>query len=315
MQSGSGWRVTASVGLGRCVRRIGVLVLGLALSGCMGAGQIAGLSERRVTVAVESVEGAPPAVVHRFVTLLNDEAAARNIIVVSPNEANYRVRGYLAAQRAEGAATSVSWVLDVYGPDRQRVVRFSGEQKATGPTWAWAQGDDETLRRMARMGTERLAAFVGAAPSVTAAAMTPSAGGTTAQHDALRLAGRLDTGGLGDFPHLARGAGAHRHACRRLRPGGRRPLTPASDPARVAPKRSPNQLNLRDKARRRPALVLPASAPPCYQGAANVPVPTTSAQGVARRQACGPITEPSSSSPATRIPRWPTRSPPISPPL
>jgi hypothetical protein len=173
MQSGSGWRVTASVGLERCVRRIGVLVLGLALSGCVGAGQIAGLSEgRRTTVAVESVEGAPPAVVHRFVTLLNDEAAARNIIVVSPNEANYRVRGYLAAQRAEGAATSVSWVLDVYGPDRQRAVRFSGEQKATGPTWAWAQGDDETLRRMARMGTERLAAFVGAAPSVTAAAMT-----------------------------------------------------------------------------------------------------------------------------------------------
>ena len=50
--------------------------------------------------------------------------------------------------RAEGAATSVSWVLDVYGPDRQRAVRFSGEQKATGPTWAWAQGDDETLRRV-----------------------------------------------------------------------------------------------------------------------------------------------------------------------
>jgi len=174
MQSGSGWRVTASVGLERCVRRIGVLVLGLALSGCMGAGQIAGLSERRATVAVESVEGAPPAVVHRFVTLLNDEAAARNIIVVSPNEATYRVRGYLAAQRAEGAATSVSWVLDVYGPDRQRVVRFSGEQKATGPTWAWAQGDDETLRRMARMGMERLAAFVGTAPSVTTAAVAAS---------------------------------------------------------------------------------------------------------------------------------------------
>src|SRR5215468_2434637 len=103
MQSGSGWRVTASVGLERRVRRIGVLVLGLALSGCMGAGQIAGLSDgRRATVAVESVEGAPPAVVHRFVTLLNDEAAARGITVVSPNEANYRVRGYLAAQRAEG---------------------------------------------------------------------------------------------------------------------------------------------------------------------------------------------------------------------
>jgi hypothetical protein len=177
MQSGSGWRVidAASVGLKRRVRRIGVLVLGLALSGCVGAGQIAGLSEgRRATVAVESVEGAPPAVVHRFVTLLNDEAAARGIIIASPSEANYRVRGYLAAQRAEGAATSVSWVLDVYGPDRQRTVRFSGEQKATGPTWAWAQVDDETLRRMARMGMERLAAFVGTAPSVTTAAVAAS---------------------------------------------------------------------------------------------------------------------------------------------
>src|SRR5262245_66111383 len=70
MQSGSGWRVidAASVGLQRRVRRLGVLVLGLALSGCVGAGQIAGLSDgRRATVAVESVEGAPPAVAHRFV--------------------------------------------------------------------------------------------------------------------------------------------------------------------------------------------------------------------------------------------------------
>src|SRR5262245_62762419 len=111
MQSGSGGRVIAgaSVGLKRRVRRIGVLVLGLALSGCVGAGQIAGLSEgRRATVAVESVEGAPPAVVHRFVTLLNDEAAARGIIGVSPSEANYRMRGYLAAHLPDGAPTSAS---------------------------------------------------------------------------------------------------------------------------------------------------------------------------------------------------------------
>jgi hypothetical protein len=181
MQSGSVRRAAeaAPVGIERRLRRMAVLLLGLALSACAGTGQLANLTEGdRTAVAIQSVEGAPAAVVHRFVAMLEDEAAARQIPVVPLSEAGYRLRGYLAAQGDGAAATkAVAWSVDVYRADGQRAVRLSGEEKAAGHPWQ--QADDETLRRIARASMERLAAFLGRSrpPAAAASAATPQSQG------------------------------------------------------------------------------------------------------------------------------------------
>lgn len=161
MQSGSGQSaVRAEEAGGRCrFARIGGLLLGLAVSACASTGQIANLAETpRDTIAVESIDGPPPAVVHRFVTALADEAAAHRIAMVPPNEASYRLRGSLAARGEDGSAgaAAIVWHLDAYDAEGRQVVRLSGEEKAT------AQGfdapEDGALERIAHTGMERLAA-------------------------------------------------------------------------------------------------------------------------------------------------------------
>ena len=142
----------------------------LALSACMGAGQLENLAATgRRAVAIESVEGAPQDVVHRFVAMLNEEAAARQIAVVAPSEAGYRLRGYLAT---DAAAATVSWAWDVYGADRKRAVRLSGAEEAAGRMWE--QADDRILRGIARAGGDQLAAFLAATRPASAPALAAS---------------------------------------------------------------------------------------------------------------------------------------------
>ena len=106
-------------------------------------GQIANLTEtRRATVAFESIDGPPPAVFHKLVQSLKTEAGSRQIAVVAPSEANYRLRGYLAAHGGDGA-TSIAWVLDVYDSSQRRTFRLSGEEKAGGRGGGnWSAADD-----------------------------------------------------------------------------------------------------------------------------------------------------------------------------
>lgn len=169
MQSGLG-RSGASArpaGIDRRCGRLAILLLGLTLSACVNSAQIANLTQAgRATVAFELVGGPPPAVVHKFMKSLKDEAAARRITVVSPSEADYRLRGYLAAHDDGGATsitsiTSITWALDVYGADQHRAIRLGGEEKATGR--AWAAADDEVLHRIASAGMERFAVFLATA--------------------------------------------------------------------------------------------------------------------------------------------------------
>ncbi len=191
MQSGSGRRAAdaAPVGISRCFGRIAVVLSGLAVSACVNAGQIADLSDTgRAAVAIELVDGAPSGVVHRFVDALKEEAAARQIAVVAPSKANYRLRGYLAVQAAEETAstTSVTWALDVYGADQRRAIRLAGEEKTAGGRWE--QVDDQVLRRIARAGAERFAAFLGTVrPPATADVAPPPPPQTAAS-----LLGALD---------------------------------------------------------------------------------------------------------------------------
>ena len=158
---------------GRRFGGIAVLVLGLAVSACVGTGQLANLTETaRPSIAIESIDGPPSAVVPRFVALLKEEAAQHQITVGSPGEVNYRLRGYLAVQSDDGTpahpdttasnpasiTSSITWTLDVYDGDQHRVIRLSGREKAADRPWAAT--DDPALRRVARAGMDQLAAFL-----------------------------------------------------------------------------------------------------------------------------------------------------------
>jgi hypothetical protein len=130
------------------------------------------------TVAFESIDGPPPEVFRKLVTTLNDEAGARNIAVVSRNSApTYRVRGYVSAA-VERNRTTFDWVWDVYDADKRRTLRISGEEPALASRRsrdAWSAADDAVLRRMARSGMEKIAAFLNSpeTPAPAAAPETP----------------------------------------------------------------------------------------------------------------------------------------------
>ncbi len=178
MQSGLGRSAARAAG-GRFFRwgRLGALLLSLAGAACANVGQIGNLTEgRRATVAFESIEGPPAAVFHKFVRTLKDEAGARQIAVVSSGEAEYRLRGYLAAH-TDGGTTSIAWAWDVYGAGQRRAFRLSGEDQggAAGHN-AWAAADDQMLRRIAQKGIEQLAVFIATArpPSGAVTAETPA---------------------------------------------------------------------------------------------------------------------------------------------
>jgi hypothetical protein len=177
---------------GRCFGGIAVVLLGLAVSACVSTGQLANLTETaRPSIAFESIDGLPSAVVPRFVTMLKEEAAQHQITAGSPGEVNYRLRGYLASQSDDGTAantsssvhsdttssattsimTSIAWTLDVYDGDQHLVIRLGGKEKVADRLWA--ANDDLALRRVARAGMDQLAAFL-------ATSRTPSAGGPVA---------------------------------------------------------------------------------------------------------------------------------------
>jgi hypothetical protein len=82
-------------------------------------------------------------------------------VVSRAGPAAYRVRGYLSAL-VEGNKTSFAWVWDLYDTEKRRALRLAGEEPAARAGQSgWAGADDQILRRMARDGMERLAAFLG----------------------------------------------------------------------------------------------------------------------------------------------------------
>ena len=176
MQSGLGRPAAGARQVGADWRygRAGVLLLGLTVSACVNTGQIANLTEApRTTVAFEPVDGPPSAVFHKFVTSLQNEAGARQISVVAPSEAHYRLRGYLAAQEIDGTS-SVVWVLDAYDAQQRRAFRLAGEEKTAARNGLAA--DDALLERIARAGIGQLAAFSASArPVASATAAVPAA--------------------------------------------------------------------------------------------------------------------------------------------
>ena len=156
-----------------CVAAILLLVAG-ALGGCAGSGAASNannsfaMATSGPTIAFEQIDGPPPQVFDRMVSVLDSESKLRNLAVVSREgqAAAYRVRFYLAAQVVRGK-TMIAWVWDVYDRDQQRALRLSGEEpagKAPGRD-AWAAADDMILRKIAQTGLSGLSNLIKGGPA------------------------------------------------------------------------------------------------------------------------------------------------------
>src|SRR3984957_1934931 len=93
-----------------------LLAIACGLGGCAngpaGIGSFAQASSG-VTVAFESIDGPPPQVFDRMVSVLDSESKLRNLQIVSrEGTASYRVRRYLAAEVSRGRPI-IAWVWDV----------------------------------------------------------------------------------------------------------------------------------------------------------------------------------------------------------
>jgi hypothetical protein len=130
-------------------------------------GPVAAAVVRGPTVAFESIDGPPESIFRKLVQDLNDEATTRQVAVVSRDApAQYRVRGYVAALVEKRRRTVIAWVWDVYDADQRRAIRLSGEEPAgASGRGTWAAADDALLRRIAKSGIERLAAFLATPPA------------------------------------------------------------------------------------------------------------------------------------------------------
>ncbi|KRR10344.1 hypothetical protein, partial [Bradyrhizobium valentinum] len=122
------------------------------------------------TVAFESIDGPPPQVFDRMVSVLDSESKLRNLSIVSrEGGATYRVRSYLSAQVVRGK-TVIAWVWDVYDNNQQRALRLSGEEPAgKAGRDAWAAADDLILRKIAQAGLSGLSSMVNGSPDAAPA--------------------------------------------------------------------------------------------------------------------------------------------------
>lgn len=158
----------------------------LALAGCNTTQSVSLANAEGATVIFESLDGPPRPLSARLARSLDQEAAARRLVVVTRGgQALYHIRGYLAAH-TEGGMTSFAWAFDVYDAERRRAFRLRGEERAAGAgTGSWAAADEAILQRIASTSIAQLMTFIASdrtASGTTAAG--PSQGAT--------LAGRID---------------------------------------------------------------------------------------------------------------------------
>ena len=154
----------------RAIVAAALVAVACALGGCAAGGAASGSFAMAsggsgATVAFESIDGPPPAVFDRMVSVLDSESKLRNLSIVSrEGGASYRVRSYLSAQGVRGR-TMIAWVWDVYDNNQQRALRLSGEEAAgKAGRDAWAAADDLVLRKIAQAGLSGLSAMVNGAP-------------------------------------------------------------------------------------------------------------------------------------------------------
>ena len=145
-----------------------LLAIGCGLGGCASGGAGGGafaMVSSGPTVAFESIDGPPPQVFDRMVSVLDSESKLRNLSIVSrEGTAAFRVRSYLSAQVSHGR-TTIAWVWDVYDRDQQRTLRLAGEEPAgKAGRDPWIAADDLVLRKIAQAGLSGLSAMINGTP-------------------------------------------------------------------------------------------------------------------------------------------------------
>jgi len=147
---------------------------GCAAGGTATSGAFAMATDGAQTIAFESIDGPPPPVFDRMVSVLDSETKLRNLTVVSrEGSAAYRVRFYLSAQVSHGR-TTIAWVWDVYDRDQQRALRLSGQETGgkagrDATRDAWTAADDLVLRKIAQAGLSGLSSMINGTPADTPA--------------------------------------------------------------------------------------------------------------------------------------------------
>src|SRR6201984_1971250 len=167
--------------LPRTAVRSAMLAIACGLCVCAGNGANGGAfatasAASGPTVTFESIDGPPPRIFERMVSVLDSESKLRNLSIVSRDgTASYRVRSYLAAQVNRGRAT-IAWVWDVYDQNQQRALRLAGEEPAgKAGRDAWAAADDLVLRKIAQAGLSGLSSMInGTAPAEPPPAPPPA---------------------------------------------------------------------------------------------------------------------------------------------
>jgi hypothetical protein len=155
------------------------------------------------TVAFESIDGPPPQVFDRMVSVLDSESKLRNLSIVSrEGGASYRVRSYLSAQVVRGR-TVIAWVWDVYDNNQQRALRLSGEEPGgKSGRDAWAAADDLVLRKIAQAGFSGLSSMINGTPDA-APVPAPARPSGPAVASAEGIVPVQDAAGSGALPNRA----------------------------------------------------------------------------------------------------------------
>jgi hypothetical protein len=153
------------------------LAAAIALGGCASSGSTSSAFAMASptdspSIAFESIDGPPPQVFERMVSVLDSESKLRSLAIVSrEGSAAYRVRAYLSAQVVHGK-TVIAWVWDVYDRDQQRALRLTGEE-AAGKSGRdpWTAADDLVLRKIAQSGLSGLSSMINGTPPDAAPAL------------------------------------------------------------------------------------------------------------------------------------------------
>ena len=170
-----------------------LVAIACGLGGCAGGGAVngsyamaSGGNGSGATVAFESIDGPPPQVFDRLVSVLDSESKLRNLSIVSrQDQASYRVKSYLAAEVNHGR-TTIAWVWDVYDGNQQRALRLSGEEPAgKSGRDAWTAADDLVASLAARAD----AGDTAAASHAAMAKLTGTRAAITAVEQAVALVG------------------------------------------------------------------------------------------------------------------------------
>ncbi|MHB2167071.1 hypothetical protein [Alsobacter sp. R-9] len=156
----------------------------LALAGCQqGLMEGQAVSAAGVPVAVETIEGAPPALQAKVNAEVASQASARRIeLVSSEQQPRYRLKGYLTAYSTGDGETALAIVWDVFDASKKRAQRVSTTTLAKGEADdPWSRIGETQISKATAQSMNEVAAFLAGSPSVGGTGLTgPRTAGTSA---------------------------------------------------------------------------------------------------------------------------------------